>query len=270
MAIEEDCGRLDETAFDDSQEITKAEAHHEKSVPTIQIFLTATPKINLAQQQNSIPLVSALTVENPFEEDLNNIEIHLTSDPAFIEPKIWKVDRIRAGGTFNQFDPDVTLSRSFLAGTKEAIKGSLKATVTQGEDVLGETILETAVLAHNEWGGISYLPEIMAAYVLPNDPAVTAILRDAASLLGKAGHDNSLEGYQSKDRKRVWHLISALYGAIAARGVVYAPPPRQVSSHRDKRYVIQAALPVNSSEPALISPFCLQHAWSRWVLMRWY
>ncbi|GAL98954.1 hypothetical protein AA0312_1073 [Acetobacter tropicalis NRIC 0312] len=51
-------------------------------------------------------------------------------------------------------------------------------------------------------GGLSGIPDILAAFVLPNDPAIARILRSASEILRQAGQSPSLEGYQG-DKVRV-------------------------------------------------------------------
>jgi len=192
---------------------------------SVELKATIVPKLSLAQQQNSVPVIGDLFVENSTDEELNDVELHLSSDPTFLTTKIWHIDRILAGGRFHIRDVAIDVSRKFLAEVREAIKGSVTFSLKQGEETLADLKLPIDVLAPDEWGGIGYLPEMTAAYCLPNDPAVAVLMREAASKLAGAGLNDSLEGYQSTDRKRVWELVSAVYNAVAARGIVYANPP---------------------------------------------
>ena len=46
-------------------------------------------------------------------------------------------------------------------------------------------------------------PELLAAFVMPNDPAVDSILKSASNILRRAGQNSSIDGYDSGERKRV-------------------------------------------------------------------
>lgn len=70
------------------------------------------------------------------------------------------------------------------------------------------------LLARNEWCGLVSLPEILAAFVLPNDPAVGKILSRASDILKEMTGRSALNAYQDKNRKRSWEQIAAIYKAI--------------------------------------------------------
>lgn len=74
-----------------------------------------------------------------------------------------------------------------------------------------------AVLSYDEWGGTRSIPELLAAFSLPNNPHVDRILSEAGALLAKGRQSYLLNGYDSKSRESVWAQISAVYSAIAAR-----------------------------------------------------
>jgi hypothetical protein len=69
------------------------------------------------------------------------------------------------------------------------------------------------------------MPELLAAFSMPNDPAVDRVLRDASTILHKAGKPDGIDGYKSGSRQRVWEVASAIYTAIGNLGISYALPP---------------------------------------------
>ena len=56
------------------------------------------------------------------------------------------------------------------------------------------------VLAHDQWGGMRSLPEMLAAFILPNHPAIETLLAEAARILEQWTGDASLSGYQAHSR----------------------------------------------------------------------
>jgi hypothetical protein len=68
------------------------------------------------------------------------------------------------------------------------------------------------------------MPELLAAFVMPNDPAVDSLLKDAARVLARAGKSDSLNGYADGSAGRVWEIVSAIWSAVAGRGLTYALP----------------------------------------------
>lgn len=195
----------------------------EEELPiTINAF--ASPKFSLAQQQNSVPIINELYIENNTDEKIEKIEIEVVSDPLFLTPKTWHIDSLSPARRFSLNDLNIDVSRKFLSQLTEAVKGTITVTA-KFDDFITSKTLHIDVLAPDEWGGIGYLPELTSAFCLPNDPSISIILREVAEGLERAGLDVSLEGYQSKDRKRVWQLVSAIYNAICERKIVYTNPP---------------------------------------------
>lgn len=80
------------------------------------------------------------------------------------------------------------------------------------------------LLPRNQWGGLSHLPEMVAAFVQPNDPAVERLLKQAALFLRESGKNPALNGYGSGP-KHAWEILSAIWSALVAERLDYALPP---------------------------------------------
>ena len=80
------------------------------------------------------------------------------------------------------------------------------------------------LLPRNQWGGLSHLPDMVAAFVQPNEPAVERVLKQTAEVLRKHGKNPALDGYRGGS-KRAWELTSGLWSAVVAMGLDYALPP---------------------------------------------
>ena len=90
------------------------------------------------------------------------------------------------------------------------------------------------LLARDEWGGVPDMAQILAAFVSPNDPAVARVLKHAASLLEKAGHEGSMNGYQSCDPRRAYLLAGAIWSAVTGLALTYAEPPASFEKEGQK------------------------------------
>jgi len=97
--------------------------------------------------------------------------------------------------------------------------------VVRGDQVLVRQEKTIFALARNEWGGPGVMPELLAAFVMPNDPAVARLLKDASRALAASGRSDALNGYQTGARSRVWELLAAIWTAVCARRLSYAEPP---------------------------------------------
>ncbi|MEV1262283.1 hypothetical protein ABZR07_32330, partial [Pseudomonas aeruginosa] len=80
------------------------------------------------------------------------------------------------------------------------------------------------LLPRNQWGGLSHLPDMTAAFVQPNDLAVERLLKKAAELLRDQGKNPALNGYSSGSA-HAWEIASAIWAAVASLKLDYALPP---------------------------------------------
>lgn len=180
--------------------------------------------INYAFQQNAIPVVKELRFQND-DVARKDLVIRVSTEPAFAAPAEIRIQAVEPNGEFRVSPLDLKLSHDFLAGLNEKIAGWLKVEVLAGDAVLCSRTESVSLLARNEWCGLVALPEILAAFILPNDPALMPILGRASDLLREATGRGALNGYQDKSRKRAWEQVAALYKAVAELGIRYINPP---------------------------------------------
>lgn len=192
-------------------------------------------KLNYAGHQNAIPFLRALSVENASGEPVSGARLVMRSDPAFLREKVWTFDRIGPQETAHVSDRDVHVAGGFLRDLQESVRGKLSLELQSAEgDVLAATSNDVELLAHNEWGGATFMPELLAAFSQPNDPAVDKILRSAGDVLQKAGKSSTIDAYESGSRERVWEIASAIYAAIVNLGLTYAYPPASFERNGQK------------------------------------
>jgi hypothetical protein len=73
--------------------------------------------------------------------------------------------------------------------------------------------------------GSAGIPDILAAFVEPNDPAVGKLLHLTSDQLRKAGKPDSLEGYQTPGKTPVWEQAEALWRDLFAGHSLREPTP---------------------------------------------
>lgn len=197
------------------------------------LAMTFDRSVNYAFQQNAIPFVKELRLRNN-GVSRRDVLLRLNAEPSFAEPAEIRLQALEGGGEFRLAPVEMQLSHNFLAELNERVSGFIRLEMLEGEQLV-QTLLEpVSLLARNEWCGLVALPEILAAFVLPNDPAVMTVLGEAASLLENATGRSSLNGYQDKSRKRVWEQVAAIYKAIAGLGLRYINPPASFESTGQK------------------------------------
>lgn len=195
--------------------------------PRIEATLVA--KLNLADFQNAIPVVRELWLVNETERTFGEVELVLTSEPAFLKPRRWRIDALAAGSRYPIRDLDLSLDGGMLARLTEAETATVSLVLRPAgnDDPLQELArreFRLELLPRNQWGGLSHLPDLVAAFVQPNEPAVERLLKQAAEVLRRNGRDPALNGYTG-GAKRAWELSSAIWGAVAGMGLDYALPP---------------------------------------------
>lgn len=212
-------------------------ASHSQTVtlvpPQPQLILTYDHSINYAFQQNAIPVVKELRLQNNGVAR-KDLLLRVTTEPAFAPPVEIRLQSIEAGGEFRVSPLDLKLSHDFLADLNEKVAGWLKVEMIEDEAVVQSITEPISLLARNEWCGLVSLPEILAAFVLPNDPAVMTILGRTSEILDEATGRSSLNGYQDKSRKRAWEQVAAIYKAIGELGIRYINPPASFENSGQK------------------------------------
>lgn len=193
-------------------------------MPTAQISLLHDPAINYAFQQNAIPVVKELRFQN---DDVlrKDLIIRVTTEPAFAASLELRLQSLQPSGEHRVAPIDLRLTHDFLAELNEKISGWLKVEVVESETIICSRTEPISLLARNEWCGLVSLPEILAAFVLPNDPAVMTILGRASEILREHTGRSAFNSYQDKNRKRAWEQVAAIYKAIAELGIRYISPP---------------------------------------------
>ena len=202
---------------------------------SVQIQVETAAKLNFACHQSAFfTLIQDLRVQNDGAERMENMVLSLSADPPFLEPKRWPLDRLEPESLVAVGKRDVDLDGDFLLQLVDSVRGTVIIRLERGTEVLGEVRKPVELLARNEWGGTEYMPELLAAFSMPNDPAIDRILHTASLLLRQAGKPDALKGYECGSRERVWEMVSAIYTAIANLNITYALPPASFERNGQK------------------------------------
>ena len=189
----------------------------------LELILHGNDSLNLAFQQNAIPVVQELRLRNS-GEDRRELLLRITAEPPFAEPLEIRVESLAKGAEFFVSPLELKLNPAYLEGLTEKVRGQLRIECLEGAEPAVSQVKEISVMARNEWCGLVGLPEILAAFVVPNDPAVMSVLDGAAKVL-KAEGGGVLNGYQDKSPKRVVEQLAAIHAAMVAMGIRYISPP---------------------------------------------
>lgn len=209
----------------------------DKPHTALAIEVVLASKLSLADFQNAIPLLHEIALVSTLDKDTGQIELTLTSTPAFVKAKTWHIDSIKAGHRYQIRDLDVQLDGALLTRLTEAETATVNLTMRSLEDgggAITEISKTVELLPRNQWGGLSHLPDMVAAFVQPNDPAIDRILKKTAELLRANGKNPALDGYKEGSAKRAWELAGAVWGAVVSMKLDYALPPASFE-HRGQK-----------------------------------
>ena len=68
--------------------------------------------INLAFYQNAVPIVRELSVGNESDTPVSGVEVHLSSEPGFVSPGVWRIDKIAPNDVHHLPTVDLRLHRA--------------------------------------------------------------------------------------------------------------------------------------------------------------
>jgi very-short-patch-repair endonuclease len=206
-----------------------------KELPSsIALELLSDPTTGYAAIQNNVPLVRQLSVTNRGELPLVGIELIVFCSPPFAHGTKLRFERLAPGEQRKIAPLDLQPDHGYLASLDEAEKASITVRASINDAIIAETKRDIEVLAYDQWAGTRSLPELLAAFCMPNSPVVDRILGKASALLRSVDSALTLSGYQAKNRESVWKQISAIYSTLAAENLHYTTPPASFGADGQK------------------------------------
>jgi hypothetical protein len=230
---------------------------------TFKISKQTLPFLNLALYQHNIKPIQTLTIENTSETDTTSIVVKIAANLPCIKPFIYNIPLVPAKVKVKVPLENLEVSRVFLNKLSETEKANIIIEVSEKEVVVLRETIAVDVHPVEHFGGFHVLPELIAAYVTPNHPYVYHIKRKAVEFLEKQGLKSAFEGYQSNSPERVLQIVSAIYSAIQAEGIIYSslPPGYEETGQRLRLLnTIQQEKFGNCIDLSLLFAACLEAA----------
>jgi len=194
---------------------------------SVSIEITSTPVLSYALAHNRVPVVSRLAITNeggPVRAATVRLSVRDAEGP--IAQTVELLADLDEGRTTVLTDLGLVMDPAAMLHVEEQRPGVIDVEVEADGEVLGEGSRVVQVLAAQQWLATP-LPlalEMLAAYVLPNHPAITALVSEAADLLEQQTGSGALVGY-SATPERVDEVVRAIAEAMHARGIRYSEPP---------------------------------------------
>ena len=181
--------------------------------------------INFAMQQNYVPVIRDLVVANESDAALENIDLKISFEPEFAKAFTYHIENIPANGSVEISPVKIATNTDFLFSLTEKMIGNITVDVLRGDENIFTYQDQIELLAYDQWSGLAVMPEIIAAFVTPNHPAVSAVVHDASLFLKKWKDDPAFTGYQTQNPNNVKLQMAAIYAALAQQKIIYNNPP---------------------------------------------
>lgn len=250
--------------------IQEGAAHAAGPDTPIAIDIEADPTLGYASLENSVPVVRSLRLTNRSSQAFEAVELRVSCNPAFAQGVTLRFDRLLPGETRRNAPLDLTPDHAYVADLQEAVRASINVVVQSGDRELARAAQPVTVLAYDQWAGTRALPELLAAFAMPNNPAVDVLIGKAARLLRGEHDDLQMNGYQSRSRDVVWKQVSAVYSTLAAESLHYAEPPASFGVDGQKIRTpdrILEARVATCLDLAMLFSSCLEQAGLRPVIL---
>lgn len=211
--------------------------------------------VNFAMHQNYVPLIRSLVIQNISEETLYDLVVTIRFHPAFAKEYSYSVARLESGASVEVSPVQIILSAEYLFSLTERIVGNMdiqvtskKADVREVSDdpflldgiqtlndlqvsdgsagyIIGTFHRQIEVLAYDQWSGLLMMPEMSAAFVTPNHPAIAPVLNRASAILKQWNETPSFTGYQTQNPNHVKMQMAAIFASLHEEHIVYTNPP---------------------------------------------
>lgn len=190
----------------------------------VSVELNYIQNVNYSLVLNHIPVCRFLDVKSLVEEDLDDVQISVSgkyvldySSPVFA--------CIQAGKTLRLSDFVIMPKADILSEITEGIVSTFSISITSKSEVFFQKDFDIDIMPFDQWHGTSVLPQCLASFVMPNQPAIkNIILKAAAKLMTIAGTKSFVE-YQDGDPQTVLKQIAAIFAAIHEENLVYRAMP---------------------------------------------
>ncbi|WP_040339800.1 DUF4011 domain-containing protein [Candidatus Blastococcus massiliensis] len=201
----------------------------------VSVEITSTPVLSYALAHNGIPVVPrlALTSDRTLRGATVRLSVRDAEGP--IARPVELLADVEAGRSTVLTDVGLVMDPAAMLQVEEQRPGVIDVEVLTDDGdgagggeptVVGEASRPVQVLAANQWLA-SPLPlalEMLAAHVMPNHPAVTALVSEAADHLERTTGSGALVGYAAT-AERVDEVVAAIAATLRGRGIRYSEPP---------------------------------------------
>src|SRR5215203_4445927 len=193
----------------------------------VSIEITSTPVLSYALAHNRVPVVSRLAITNlgsPVRAA--TVRLGVRDAEGAIAQTVELLADLDEGRATVLTDLGLVMDPAAMLHVEEQRPGVIEVEVLADGQVLGESSRVVQVLAAQQWLAtpVPLALEMLAAHVMPNHPAITAVVSEAAGALEERTGRGSIQGY-ADGPERVDEIVTAIADVLQRRGIRYSEPP---------------------------------------------
>ena len=193
----------------------------------VSVDVEAKTTLSYAMAHNGLRLVDRVAVRSHLAQPCTaRVSVRVEDSEGLVTRPFETLVDLAPGATTQLDDLDVVLDAKAMLDVDERRPAQLVVSVEDDDGLLAEHVEAVELLAASQWLAAPRLlaMELLAAFVMPNDPAVQDLLEEAAALLLERTGSAAIDGYQG-GAERVDEIARALWDAATARGIRYVMPP---------------------------------------------
>lgn len=160
--------------------------------------LSSLPALNLALQQNRHPIIQSLKLTNLSDRDFRALTCTISANPEIFPETVLQISSVEAGESIVPVIPDILPNYDFLSKISDTVAGTLNVKVsTEDEGLILSRDFPVAAYAPDQWLGSDSMPELLAAFVTPNQSRSAELKTEIRTLLA-----------QELEQRRLWTPLS--------------------------------------------------------------
>ena len=180
--------------------------------------------VNYSLCHNHIPICRYIEIRNNGLGNIEDIQIKI-SGKYILDNTSPVYGLLRSQKSLKITNFEISLKADELFNVSERIVSSFNLEIIVSGDTAYKKEFELDIMAFDQWLGTTILPQCLASFCMPNQPAINNLILKAAVKLKEITGTSSFTEYQDGNPQTVLKQIAAIYAAIHEENIVYRSIP---------------------------------------------
>lgn len=191
----------------------------------IEIQISYIQHVNYALVHNHIPIIQSLELTNTSTDHLQDVRLKLRGK--FVNDQQSPLyPTIEAGSTVRIDALSLLPQADQLLDLSERIVSAFTIEVEAGGATIHSQEFPLELMAFDQWLGTTILPQCLASFVVPNQPAIgTLIVKASQHLKVFSDTGSAFIGYQDGNPSSVEKQVAAIFATLHQEGIIYRSVP---------------------------------------------